>query len=730
MRRRFKSNTEFPLTKTTGDIARNRGFQKPSEMRKAKRVRFDDAETDASSRGHEATQSPGCGAPKTSEFAYFRKVKDASVKGQFRALHKENEQLKSSKISYLLRETDKACEKLDPSMKDLDFSNAGESTGPSGHKFSISPPVTNCDESYEIRKKELIHQTKKRPPLLTETVTPVGESLFSSLPNQATKQSENQCSEKGIFSEKRERLRQWVAHTTSSEVEKRHEKGSDLVSFLLCRLIPKGNENNESSKGDADNSSKFLTLHESNNLEKGLPLSHKRDCLKDLPKNCSERSGEIVLGERDIFYSEFPSNYRTESDLQNETIDRSGRSREIVLRELDGFCSRFPSNYRKESDLQNEAMDHSGRSSDIVLREWDGFGSGFPSNYRKESDLQNEAMDHSGRSSDIVLREWDGFGSGFPSNYGKENNLQNETVDPGQHSNSRICNSSDTEHGFSFCLPFESFRSLGVFRLKDLDEFGPITGHRREEAYRHSLEWDFEFGKDRVDHGSRKDVCHRLANDWNVDQQRIMDNMLDTKGFGHSPLFSSHYLFNSLPNYASAGCLMQEVAPNFNDVNYAMAEPGHFSLALPSSPRHIPLAEDKNAENLICNSNLVLSYRDPRWPKKKIWDCMPQTDYWWQCLSAPEFSAEDHPSGFHAYQFPQNENGSYSLSLLKESPEKPFTSLYEGAFDPYLYSSTLHSPLDRFRNCRMLLNHVSQNILDQELYFDDYDNDLGYRKML
>lgn len=42
------------------------------------------------------------GAPKTSEYAYFRKVKDGAVNGHFRALQKENKQLKSSKINYLL----------------------------------------------------------------------------------------------------------------------------------------------------------------------------------------------------------------------------------------------------------------------------------------------------------------------------------------------------------------------------------------------------------------------------------------------------------------------------------------------------------------------------------------------------------------------------------------------------------------------------------------------------
>ncbi|XP_057782038.1 uncharacterized protein LOC131000243 isoform X2 [Salvia miltiorrhiza] len=695
MRRRFKSKTGFPLTKTTGDIARNRGFQKPSELNKAKRVRLADAETDASSGGHEADQSPRCGAPKTSEYAYFRKVKDGAANGHFRALHKENEQLKSSKISYLLRETNKESEELGPDIKGFNLSISGEIAGPSG--------LSN--------DAELTHKTKQRSSLLTETATPVGQCLFSSQLNQATEKSENQCLEKGLFSEKRKRLRQWVSHTTSSEVEKLHQKESDLVSFLLSRLIPKVNENNDSLKEDADKSSKSLTMCESENVEKGLSLSHKSNCHKELPKVSSERSSEIVLREWDGFDSGFTTNCREEDGLQ-ETMDRCGRSSEIILREWDGFDSGFTSNCREEDDHQ-ETMDRCGGLSEIVLRKWDSFDCEFPSNYHKEGDLQ-KTMDHCGRSSANILEQWDSFHPGFPSNFHKESDRQNKTMDPDQHLNSRICNSSDPQRGYSFCLPFESFRSLGAFHFKDLDEFGPIFRHGREEPYSNSLEWNSGLGNDRVDRGTG---------------QGIVDNVLDTKGFCPSPILSSHCLFNPLPNYVSTGCLMHEVQQNFDDVKYRMVKPGRFSVSFPCSPKCIPLAEDKNADHVLANSNIILPYREPRWPKK-VWDCTPDSEFWGKCSSAPEFSTEDHPSVFHAWQFPQNENASYSLSLLEEAPGESFTSFCEGSFDHCPFSSTLRSPLDTFMNCPLLLNHVSQDSDDEELYFDYYDNEVGYRNML
>lgn len=526
-----------------------------------------------------------------------------------------------------------------------------------------------------------------------------------------------------------------------SKVSLREVKSCPLILFfLICFFFQ------DSSKGDADDSTKSIVMHESDNMEKELSLSHKIDCDEDLPKLCSERSSEIILRGWESFDSgSFPNSKEGGLPLPHK-IDchmdlpknRAERSSEIIAREWESSDPAFPSNYSKEGDLplcykidchMDLPKNCAERSSEIT-REWESFDFGFPYNYHKEGDLQNKTIDHSGRSYEIVPSERERFDSQFPYNYHKESDLQNETTVPDQHSNSRICNSSGTQHGFSFCLPFESFRSLGAFHFKDLDEFGRIIGHGREEPHRLSLEWDFGLRKDRVEHGTRKDVSHRLANAWNADQRTIVDNILDNKGLSPSPLFPSHYLFNPLPNYVSTGCLMHEARPNLDDMEYAMVEPGHFSLTFPSSPKCIPLAEDENAENILSNGNIIFSYREPRLPKKTVWDCTPRRDFWWKCLSAPEFSAEDHPSGFHAWKFPQNESGSYSLSLLKEAPGEPGTSLSEGAFDHYLLSSTRHSPLDAFMNCPLLLNHVSHDILDQELYSDDYDNEFGYRKLL
>lgn len=352
-------------------------------------------------------------------------------------------------------------------------------------------------------------------------------------------------------------------------------------------------------------------------------------------------------------------------------------------------------------DLHNELPNSSSeRSREIIVRQQDSYDSEFPTNHHKEGHV-HKSVDHSERSSEIVLKNWDSFHFGFPSGYNNEGRLQNETMDPYQHTYGHICHSPDTRRGFPFCLPFESFNSMGAFHPKYIDESVPIIGHGREESYGNSWEWDFETEKDRADQSMRQNVFPRPANAWNSKKHGIVDNVLDTEGFYPSPL-SRHCLFKPLPRYVRTSCLMPEVQPNFDDVKYAMAEPRQLPLSFPSSPNCISLAQNGNAEEFLSNRSIILSYRDPRWQR-----CTPHSDFWWNFMSAPEFFAEDHPSSFDAWKFPENDNGSCSLPLLKEAPEKSFTSYDDvGTFDNY--------PL--------LLNSVR---LNQELYSDDYDSELS-----
>ncbi|KAL8489988.1 hypothetical protein ACS0TY_025765 [Phlomoides rotata] len=730
MKRRLKSNIKCPLTSAIGDFARNQGFENPCDTRKAKRVRFGDgAPVLASSGGCEAIQSSKCGAPKTSEYAYFRSMKCGAVRDRSCAQREENDQ-KNSKTNYLVRETSSASDKLKPSTDDPNFSVSGGSTGPSNHnrfhspcvgKYDEragssdrnrfhSPCVSKYDESDQIRSKELTNQIRKRSSLLSENVTPVGQSLFSSPLNKESEKAENQCSEKGIFSAKRQRLRQW-AHSSLSEVEKFNLKGFDLVPLLLSRLFPKGNENNDSSKGDTVKSCKSPTVSKSNDLENRLDVSHKRDWDNDLPKACSGSWSDIVLAEQDKFISGFPSNYRKENHLPDELIDPDKRSK----------SHKYSSSHTRLGFplcLPFESQRSSGSSHHNDLDEF--------------IDPDKRSMSHKYRSSHTRL----GFPLCLPleiqrSSGSSHHNDLDEFIDPDKRSMSHKYRSSHTGLGFPLCLPFESYRSSGSSHLNDLDEFGSIIEHQRE-PYGLLLEWDNELGQDRLDssivnHGIEKNVYTRLDNSWNVDQWGIVDNGLDANTRSSS-LSAAYYLeSNTGPSYTSKGCLIPDFGPAFEDVKCAMGEPEQFSLALPYAPECITLGEDKNGENVLSNSNIVSSYRDEDWLNKKVWDGEPLRKFGWKCISPPE----DYPSVFHPSQFLENENRLCSVSRLKEaSVEEPFTPLFEGVFNPYFLSSIPQSSLNTFINPPLLLDHVSEDSPDQELYFDEvmnWDSDKYFR---
>lgn len=81
-----------------------------------------------------------------------------------------------------------------------------------------------------------------RSPLLVEKVTPTNHDILPPF-GGGLRNSGNQHFDEGVFSTKRRKLRQWVADTSLPEVDEFCSKGFDLVSVLLSRLFPKGNEN-------------------------------------------------------------------------------------------------------------------------------------------------------------------------------------------------------------------------------------------------------------------------------------------------------------------------------------------------------------------------------------------------------------------------------------------------------------------------------------------------------
>ncbi|KAG6719216.1 hypothetical protein I3842_04G191100 [Carya illinoinensis] len=170
------------------------------------------------------SQGPKADDPKTSEFAFFRKVKENS--GHIfhsDTLQEENKQAKKFKIS--------------------DCSGEG----------------TNCVKN---RCNDF------RSSLLAENITPISFSSFLSPPGEASKKSGAHHRHGEIFSRKRQKLRQWVVETSYPNIEDLCSKGYDFVSVLLSRLFPENNKksvfmNLKSAEMNLDTKSQFLASLES-----------------------------------------------------------------------------------------------------------------------------------------------------------------------------------------------------------------------------------------------------------------------------------------------------------------------------------------------------------------------------------------------------------------------------------------------------------------------------------
>ncbi|XP_075647874.1 uncharacterized protein LOC142618748 isoform X3 [Castanea sativa] len=260
----------------------------------------------ASSTPLEGRLSPRFDDPKTSEFAFFKKLKEnAGHKYQSHTLHKEENQSKKFKTS--------------------DCSGGN----PNSVKFSCKDFSSS---------------------LLAENVTPSNFSSHLSPLGGASKKSGGQHSHGEIFSRKRQKLRKWVVETSYPHIEELCSKGYDFVSLLLSRLFPESNENSGFKKSksrdiDIDTKSQFLNSLESHSQLKKLshiPASNYMEPdhashLDDGPSSCwLNRSPEGVLS---TFYT--PPSDASIACLKyemRETGYEVGRRSPVLCTQCDSTC--------------------------------------------------------------------------------------------------------------------------------------------------------------------------------------------------------------------------------------------------------------------------------------------------------------------------------------------------------------------------------------------------------
>ncbi|CAI9770614.1 unnamed protein product [Fraxinus pennsylvanica] len=655
MRRRLKSRRTSSEDPHKIRPARNQGSDNPLDTSKIKRVRFADPEMDklpndaqgVSSRKYEVTQSTKSDAPKTSEYAYFKKVKNSAGCVNSYATHREDERMESSKCNDRSGETSNASATMNARNEAFRLTFPEGLPRPTDHHTFLSPSVGECNELNQLRGKDIPNNVK-----------PIDQNLCFSPIEGTSVNSGSQCTEKGIFYAKRQKLLQCVADASFCDIEKLHAKGFNLVSSLLSRLFPKGNENDDStpSKVDMDSNRKDPTFWDSDDLEKGLHLAHTRHWDKDIPDIHSGRLGETVLSKWNTSVSDFPPcKYDVETHLGDELVNLNCSSESDMIRNL----------YTQHGSFFCLPIERYGYASSCHLEELDELC--CPIEYSRSEPHR------------LLLER------------------EEDKVD------SSIINQDISKNLFPGWDSWKIDHSKGMDNTVDAKALCPSS--LRSKYY-----LDF--------HSLPNYYSTRQATSWNVDHQNDMDNVLDAKPSCSKYSLD----FDSLPGYYSNSFRTRDFGPYIkNECSLEKTKRFPLALPCTPIYNEAEDCDTKNAlgsSNLLVS----LRDRDPFLLTNNVsFDrhqqdfelVMPRslnTDFRWKCLPTTDSFAEDHPSIFHPWKSPRIDHNSYSSAQMSEHPGETFTPYREGAFNIHSGSSNFHFSLDKLMDCPLLLDGVSHDI--------------------
>ncbi|KAJ7977129.1 Protein trichome birefringence-like [Quillaja saponaria] len=241
----WSSENQFRST-TTSPIDKGIGCRK--KMKSAARDRDSplSCREDNSSLPSERNEGTRYNEPKTSEYAFFKKLKgDAGQRCHSHSLYKEAYLSKKPESSDCSRERTnifRSNSKEDAGQRILSRSLYKEAY--------LSKKPESSDFSRE--RKNIIKSNCKdfRSPAFNDNVTSVNFDTFLSPFGDASKNGGvhhkgTQHEHAEVFSRKRQKLRQLVADASFQDIDETYSKGHDIVYMLLSRLYPKSNEDSQ-----------------------------------------------------------------------------------------------------------------------------------------------------------------------------------------------------------------------------------------------------------------------------------------------------------------------------------------------------------------------------------------------------------------------------------------------------------------------------------------------------
>ncbi|XP_073316696.1 uncharacterized protein [Primulina huaijiensis] len=337
--------------------------------------------------------------------------------------------------------------------------------------------------------------------------------------------------------------------------------------------------------------------------------------------------------------------------------------------------------------------------------------------HRREWDMELPKICFGGHKERVFL-ERDAYFSGSPfTNYGAEAHSKDGLTDLHISSKDHKSSSSHVEHDLPFCLPFERYGYSKSCYLKELDGSCSPIECQRKEPHRFLLKWDFESDKDGfcssfINYEPAKIYSPGLSTTWNVNHQQIVDQVPDDKALCSPSLFSNYHLqCNSIQSYPMTSYFTPDFVPNFDEAKCSLPRTEMSSLTFPSMPC-LTSTEATNAENIPYTSNMIFSFGDQR------------RHFWPTGFQDADFSMKNL-SIFHTWQFPQNDDSLCSFSITKEAPGETFSFCSEDTIHNHSRLLNFSSSLDNTTNRPFLLENVSNDWSNREVYFDD-DNKWNY----
>ncbi|XVF21460.1 hypothetical protein REPUB_Repub12eG0092100 [Reevesia pubescens] len=661
------------------------------------------------------SQSNRADCPKTSEFAFFKKLKkDAGQRFDSHSMEREKNQpnklnsseccrvIEGTKIVRNISKSSEGTNSTRNSSKDFrsPLSVVNISSKEFGSLFSIEN-LSSKDPRSMLPRNNVTHinfdsfllpvdREANNSEVNLKNAFSSFESIFS-IEDWSQHDSMNkrpggsQSDQEELFSRKRQKLLQW-AHNSFPEMVELCSKGYDLISMLLNRLLPWSNEKTDCRSADSA----------------PVKSSTKTEIIA-CPKSDIPSKKLYVLPTRDIMQVEYTPSY-----LENGTSSYgSDRSRETMLSNIYSPIYNNHSTLQKTLELPGYELREKNPISCIDLDSILGFpfvrhGSFPPFSSLKEPDDLNDLNGSlPGREPHLSLLEWDSVNGTssywserlretvlsniYSPTYNNENTLEKNLELPScelREKNLISCFEGDSTFGFPF-VKHGSFLPFSSFEEPNDDLKGSLPGR---EPHLPLLEWDSANMNERSLSATRQNtnwtIIPAVRSSW--DHQRSLNNWcgsFGTLGLCSSPVVGNYpqefYTVLVPPNSTSyhrhelGRAILEKVEETIADLHHLPLTSSHSSkcLNLIADCNHFGIAcEGSETSGILPSPGNHLCFMSKAFGEENSTDFGTHLsfalDVDWKCLQSSGLRRRQYSSTYNDLQF--SEKGIIYSNFLSE----------------------------------------------------------------